>query len=246
MNNNETRELVLQLLDDIETLEKQFKCGDPSPSESRTVLIPILRKWIIDDNFSSIQKLIDKNMHPSFIIIQNDGLKLCEDGYYEYWIEQLNFNQASISSGRVARKYIKDNKVLAPNRRSQTVIKSIPQKSRIFFNQKIMFWEKIFYTRSDFIKWHANKLGGIHYDFKRKINEGHINAIKNAFGFEVNGNNYQILLGNDIEVGRANIHRRQHIYDTIELVAIDTARVFLEGIDKAKPVILALLSEIPV
>ena len=240
--NDETRELILQLLDDTLTLEKQLKYSVPSPSESRAVLIPILRKWINDDNFFHIQKLIEKSKHPLFTINKDDGPTLCEDGYYERWMGLIIFNNIGIATAQVAKKYIKNGEVKASKRSQNATIKAIPQRASIFFDQKIMFWKNNFYTRRNFIKWHANKLGGVHYDFERKTDEAHINEIKNTFGFEVKGNNYQMLVGNDIEIARADIQRRQYIYDTTELVAIDTARIFMEGINKAKSDILALLS----
>jgi hypothetical protein len=42
-----------------------------------------------------------------------------------------------------------------------------------------------FYTRTDVVKWLANRLGGAHLDFRRKDDETHIDEIKNYFGIEL-------------------------------------------------------------
>jgi len=85
---------------------------------------------------------------------------------------------------------------------------------------------------------HANKLGGVHLDFRRKQDETHINEIKNYFGFEIIGNNHHMLVGDQIDQGRSDPARRQQIYDATELIAIDTGRIFADGINNSKEMFL--------
>jgi hypothetical protein len=51
---------------------------------------------------------------------------------------------------------------------------------------------------------HANALGGVLFDFCKQDDEAHIKEIKNYFGFEVKGNNSQMLMGDSIAQGRAD------------------------------------------
>lgn len=40
-----------------------------------------------------------------------------------------------------------------------------------------------------------------------------------------------MLVGQDIEIARADPARRDRVYDATELVTLDTARIFAKGID---------------
>ena len=108
----------------------------------------------------------------------------------------------------------------------------------------MLFWKGTFYTRLDILKWLANTLGGVHLDLKRTDAEVHIAEIKDSFGFEIKdtGNNYQMLVGKEIEQGRADRLRRPFIYNVTELIAIDTARIFVSGIRNAEEHFLTCLA----
>lgn len=69
----------------------------------------------------------------------------------------------------------------------------------------------------------------------------HIDEIKNYFGFELKGSNHQMLVGDEIGVGRANPARRQQIYDATELIAIDTARIYASGVRTSEQAFVDLL-----
>lgn len=106
----------------------------------------------------------------------------------------------------------------------------------------MFFWKERFYTRQDIIKMHANMLGGVHFDFRRADDEAHIKEIKNYFGFEMKGNNYQMLVGNEIEVARSDVARRAKVYDATELIVMDSARIFAKGVDGSEKLLSKLLS----
>lgn len=153
----------------------------------------------------------------------------CNEGVYEHWMDMVQFRTIGIAIGKIAEKYLgKDGRPNVPLGNNN--IPAMPQRASAFFDQKMFFWKGRFYTRTDVIKMHANALGGVHFDLKRADDEQQIREIKNYFGFEIQGTNNQMLIGNDISVARADPTRRQQVYDATELVAMDTARIFAEGV----------------
>jgi hypothetical protein len=88
---------------------------------------------------------------------------------------------------------------------------------------------------------HANTLEDAHFDFKRAHAESHIIEIKNYIGFEIAGNDKKMLSGHEITEGRADLARRERIYDATEIVAIDTARIFASGVRASWDAFSALL-----
>jgi len=239
---SDDRELIQQLLDDVGILEDQFLIGIPKPPATRAVLAPILRRWVAEALFFKAQKLI-MPVKVNFAIMSNaHATKLCEDGVYEHWMGVVVFGQIGVGKSQVAQKYLgPDGKPTIPLG-DRAVAPPEPQKAKRFFEQKMFFWKGQFYTRADVIKMHANALGGVHFDFRRTEDETHINEIKNYFGFELKGNNSQMLVGNDISLGRADPARRQQVFDATELVAMDTARIFADGIRASQGAFSSLLT----
>ena len=60
----------------------------------------------------------------------------------------------------------------------------IDDKAKAFFNQRLFWWNGQFYTRSDLIKFLANKLGGVHYELGRDKTDARIEEIQNHFGIQ--------------------------------------------------------------
>src|SRR5829696_4316725 len=60
----------------------------------------------------------------------------------------------------------------------------INDKAKAFFNQRFFWWNGQFYTRSDLIKFLANKLGGVHYELGRDKTDARIEEIQNHFGIQ--------------------------------------------------------------
>jgi hypothetical protein len=234
-----SKELIHHLLEDTLILSKQLAASPPPPVTARTSFAPILRKWISEGLFFQAQKLIPSNPITFEIISDPQATKLCQAGVYEEWMSMIHFGTVGIGTGRIAKKYLgADGKTTAdmgppPNHQPA------PQKASIFFNQKILFLKGNSYTRTDIIKMLANKLGGVHFDAKI---ETHVTEIRNHFGFEIKGSNYQMLIGNEIAEGRADQQRRERIYDAIELIAIDTGRIFANGIGTSEPSLRTLLA----
>jgi len=108
----------------------------------------------------------------------------------------------------------------------------------------MFYWKDQFFTRTEILGIHANRLGGVHLDFRRRENETHIDELTQYFGIEVTGNNLQILVGDSIREAKADATRRPTTYDAMELVAIDTATIFTKGLKDSDDQIQALLNSL--
>lgn len=228
------RELVLQLLDDVSVIEDQFRSQRPKPATVRTVLVPILRRWIVEQLFYRTQKMILPQQVCFPIRRHQHFVDLCRRGVYVHWMGLIEFEQVGVGAGQIAPRYLGPDGPTVPIKAPESDNEPAPQRARAFFEQKMFFWKGEFYRRHDVIIMHANALGGVHLNFRRRDDEQHINEIKNYFGFEVralgNNKNLQMLKGQDIASARADPGRRPNVYDATELVAMDTARIFAQGI----------------
>jgi hypothetical protein len=234
------RELVLQLFDDVVILETQFSMGVPKSPLARAVLVPILRRWIVEGVFFKAQKLIQPDQVRFAVSSNSQAIQQCEAGLVVEWMELMIFGTTGVSFSRVPPEHIGPDH--QPATYSKSSFQPSPQRPKIFFEQKMFFGKGQFYTRYDVIKMHANALGGVHFDASRMQNESHINEIKTAFGFELKGGYSNMLMGEEIDRRRADPVRRQTTYDATELVAIDTARIFAAGVRASESAFLALLA----
>jgi hypothetical protein len=229
------RELLQQLLDDAGILS-QFAAQRPAPAMIRTTFAPVLRKWIVEGDFFKARKLIRDHEAKFEITTVTDDVKLCKAGVFESWMAAFRFEDLLIGFRIAADKQ-------SDNTPSQPKPYTAYHKASVLFNQNVFYWKKQFYTRKDVIKLHANKLGGAHLDFGRKADEIHIDEIKNYCGFEILPHTQQMLVGRDIEIARADPSRRDRVYDATELVALDTARVFADGVLASRAAVEAAIRE---
>jgi hypothetical protein len=234
------RELLQQLLDDVGILEDKFRIEVPKPSVARTIFVPILRRWIAEDLFFKVQKFIlPKKVE--FLIPNHDGaIKLCEMGVYEYWMGLVMFGGIGAAIRKIAQQHLGlGGKPLSePDDRDY---EEKPRKAKAFFEQRMFFWKGTFYTRVDVIRMNAIALGGIHFDPRKAQGKPHIREVKNIFGYEIKGNINQMIIGDEISAGRADPVRRQQVYDATELIAMDTARIFANGIRASEQAFNTLL-----
>lgn len=233
------RELIQQLLDDAEILEAPFVGGVPKPSATRAVFSPILRRWVAEGLVHQVQKLMRPEELQFEIFNSGPDVKLCKAGVYEHWMGMVMFDTLGVATGRLTENYRGPN--AKPVRRMDPG-KPVPHRVSDFVDQRIFFWKERFYTRQGIIKMHANMLGGVHLDFKRVDDEAHIKEIKNYFGFEIKGNNCQMLIGAEIERARSDVSRRSQVYDATELIVMDTAKIFARGISASKNALGKLLA----
>jgi hypothetical protein len=233
------RELILQLLDDVNLIEEHFSKNLLSPSAAKSFFAPILRRWIIDGEFYQVLLIIKPKEILFEITSDANAIKLCKAGIYEHWMNLIELNGVGISTSRLVPKYIEQ-----PPENPMQDSRS-PQKASIFFKQKVFFLKGKFYTREDVIKMLSNTLGGVHINFHKHESEQHINEIKNYFGLDwANPKNIRMLLGEEIEALREDVERRKSIYDSMELVTIDTARTFSKSVIASKGILLERLKEL--
>jgi hypothetical protein len=204
-----------------------FAADQPKPVLIRSTFVPLLRKWIVEDGFFKAAKLVRPHAPTFEIVTIPNAIKLCKAGVYEHWMAMIQFGAIGVGTGLLTEIHRESPPV------SLNPVKAL-HPAQSLFKQKMFFWKDRFYTRHDVVWIHANRLGGVHLDFRRKANETHIDEIKNYLGFEVQPHTYQMLIGRDIEVARADPARRDRIYDATELVAMDTARIFAKGISDSR------------
>jgi len=147
----------------------------------------------------------------------------------------MEVNSIGLSIGQIASARLQDRRPQAP------IPAPAKQPVKHFINQKMFYWKECFYTRSDVIRWLANRFGGAHLDFRRQADEQHIDEIKNYFGLEMIGTNHKMLIGQEIADGRADPQRRPRIYDATELIAADSARIFAIGVASSAAALNSLL-----
>jgi hypothetical protein len=228
----ESRELVFQLLDDVGVIEAQFRSGEPKPAVGRTIFVPILRRWTAEGLFYRVQQLILPDRVKFDVYSSEISIAFCKNGYLEEWMEMVIFKGVGVSSARYDQQFIIDDQLIIPD---STKIDLTPAKRSLrtkqFSKQKVFYWKKQFYTKTDVIKMHANRLGGVHFDFPGD-DERHIDEIKNSHGYEVDDSQIRMLLRDEVYRARTDPARRDRIYDATELVAIDSARTFATAIRK--------------
>ena len=164
------RELVQVLLDDVALIENKLLVALPSPPEIRAMFSPILRKWMLEPQFHRLQKLIRPRTMRFPIIGNGQAVKLCEAGQFEHWMGVMFIGTIGVSTAQVAQKH------LGKKPPSPRVPAAVPQLAKHFFGQKMFYWKDAFYTRTDMVKWLANRFGGAHLDFQRADDEAHIDS----------------------------------------------------------------------
>lgn len=235
---NDEQELIFQLLEDAVTLKRQFSWDPisqvwdgPSPAITRASLTPILRRWISEGQFYRAQMLVQPHKVTFNIPNQGHDLKLCAAGVYEHWMGEVSYSGIGISAGLLAQKYRNNPHLIA---RPPSAPKASLHSAKEFFEQKMFFWKGRTYTRRDAITFLANTLGGVHLDLDKAKKFEHILALKNYLGFEVTGKNIQMLTGLQVEEARQDFLRRERVYDSMELLCLDTAKIFFEAVASSK------------
>jgi hypothetical protein len=224
---DQDRELILQLLDDVQLLERKVAYDLPSPTDLRATFSPVLRRWIIDGAFFLVQKLLTERVLFE-MYSRTDDVKWCQAGIYTWWMGTIySGNGIAIGTNRLAQKYA-DNRDLIPERRKPFLIS---QKAKMFFGQPCFLWKEKLYTREDAIKFLANKLGGTHYAMDRHKKEIHVQEIQSQFGVIYDSpGNARILAPGELLALRADPNTRDRVFDAIQLTVGDTASIFCKGI----------------
>lgn len=234
---SEEVEMVLQLLEDVAAIEAANVARFPTAVELRTVFTPILRRWIADGGFFTIQKLLASPL--TFTTYSHvDDVTACKLGAYKWWMGPVDCGEGLIVKPAVStRKY-------APGELQERKLFEIAQKAKLFFEQKMFWWKGQFYTREDLIKFAANKLGGVHYDLNRNLSFSHVEEIQNHFAIQYRHElkDIYIVPPGEIAALRTNPEVRSDLYDAIQLCVGDTANIFVRGIQRSADKIRALLN----
>ena len=233
----EHKELLLQLFEDVNALERGIIVGLPSSDELRTLVTPILRRWMVDGVFHQVQRILPIPIMFE-IYSRTDEVQACKAGAYKWWMGIVDCgHKLMIGPG------VRSGKFVEGQFQNRGLFK-IKQKAKLFFSQEAFWWKGQFYSRTDLIKFMANKLGGIHYDLDRNQSEGHIEEIQNHFAilYERAKNNIQIVSPPDIPKFRNDQDLRKNLYDAIQLNIGDTAFIFASGIRAVENDLRLLLS----
>lgn len=221
------RELVHQLLEDVETILGVPNFPRPSPAIVRTIFVPVLRRWIVEPNFFAAQKLLRGQEIKFEVAINGNAAKLCEVGYYEHWMAVVLFGRIGVGASQVSQEFW--DKLLPF---SLGEFRQLPHPASTFE-----------------VEMHTSQFVGVQTDhiataIELPLPKKHLlrDEIKNYFGFDGEAVPWRMMKGDEIAVARADPNRRANIYDATELVALDTARIFAKGIDFSAALFKALLT----
>lgn len=233
------RELLQVLVDDVNLIERALAQGVPQPHELRASFSPILRRWLVEDQLGRVLRLIRPHALKFSIVGNAWQVNLCKSGYYEHWMGLMVIGSLGVGTAQVSAAHL-DEKAPPPGTQAPT---TAMQSAKHFSGQQMFYWRGEFYTRVDVIRWLANKFGGAHLDFRRQADEQHVDEIRNYFGVEITEpNNLKMLIGQEVADGRSDMQRRQRVYDAADMIALDTARIFAEGVRSSIHAIHDLLS----
>lgn len=137
---------------------------------SLRIASPILRRLLIDGMLGSVARMLKKQ-------IQIMAPLICARQKFEN-ISEIAFYQCGGAKykGTIIQSAYILNRTLSPQERTElyelgkdVIDKSCPVKLSIFLKQISFVITGIAVNREEVIKYVANKLGGAHYDSKRKI-----------------------------------------------------------------------------
>lgn len=202
----------------------------PSPQAARAIIAPILRRWISEQLLHRVQRLFGPKMLTFPLLEMPNTVERCSAGLIEHWFTATELGGVAISMS-LPKSSVPAN-LAGLDTSGDGHGGWVRRPVRAFFEQKVFFWQGRFYTRAQILSAQANKRGGVHLDFNRAAKDAHVDALPLFFGVEVSGTNYQILVGQDIQLAKLNRARRQNTYDAFDLVAIDSARIFVLGVDE--------------
>lgn len=177
---SDDKELVSQLLEDVQILEDQFAEGLARPSATRAIFAPILRRWLVEGLFFKAQQFVLPHQVNFPIRSNAKTLKLCKAGFYIHWMGLVEVNQFAVSTMLPDVEVLKKQGMAGSELHDPASQFVMPQRAKSFFDQRMFYWKSRFYTRMDILKMHANALGGVHFDFRKATTEAHIKEISNA------------------------------------------------------------------
>jgi hypothetical protein len=223
-NNAQIDLMIQELYEDCYLLNQHFGgFGNMSSLPLiRTLASPILRRWICDRNFSIIPRFCKQpirfNVHHS-----QQAVKLCKAGVAKRWIEMMPTMGVSIGHFQSS-----DNRT---NPYDQVTAIRVPFDYKAFCIQKLVFYKGRFYTRTDFVNFVANKLGGTHLRKPSFGKHQEIFEASNQLGFGVKEGKVLIVAEEDMSDRRkVEETNKCTVYDLSFLATLDTSRIFAETV----------------
>ncbi|MBB2670698.1 UNVERIFIED_ORG: hypothetical protein GGE44_000239 [Rhizobium esperanzae] len=130
--------LIHQLLDDINVLKLLTpENGRPSPEMTRTAIAPILRRWICDQLFHQVQRLLRQKIIRFEIWENKQAVENCAQGYMHHWLSMINLGTFLVGAGLPKEQFIAaDGKWTFPMGEASKV----RYPSHKFFNQIVIYW----------------------------------------------------------------------------------------------------------
>jgi len=102
------RELIYQLLEDASTLRGLVdENRRPTPQAARAIIAPILRRWIWEQTFSFVQKLLRPHVVKFPLFPMKAMIELCERGIVEHWMSMISVQGLAVSTALPRAAYIK-------------------------------------------------------------------------------------------------------------------------------------------
>jgi len=194
---DDSSEIVHQLLEDVSVLDQQFLGGlvRPSPEISRTVLSPILRRWICEQTFHRVQRLLGQTHMVRFEVWdEDDAIAHCQKRHFNTWMAMASLGPFIFGMGNARDEFVKPDGTWTFSVRGEKS-KRVRRPSRLFFEQQVFYWKDRLYRRHDIVSFQANKRGGVHYDSRRKDDESNLDDLARSVGFEIVGTHHQMLVG---------------------------------------------------
>ncbi len=213
-------ERILSLLEDADKLNKLLAGAKPDVTNIRALGGVILRKWLLNNE---IKRVVDRLQGRELKIehISNSTAEAnLRNGRYGLWVGNFSFNdivlQVEVPATEGEARLIKSGC-------SEQKLSSFKN----FKKQRVCHVLGKTFTRQEVINFHANQLGGAHFDPDKVASRPTLKRLRETVGYEVNETgNIKMRLGSEILVAKKDPSRRQDIYDLADLIVLDAAKRF--------------------
>jgi hypothetical protein len=197
--------------EDLEALERHASGVNVTASDLRQIVAPILRRWLVDDLIHRVQHGLNQK-----ILIASDDLRAliraCEKGNVKFFAGV----KATIDGTPISNFVFGNNSVQLDLPAKSNELSSL--KISDFARQRVLFGNQIFATRSDIIKFVANKWGGVHLDSKLtdKV-QLMIDEMRFYYGFKMESGRLQLVINFD---GSFRVQKRSFSNDFLDLALL--------------------------
>lgn len=195
----------------------------PRPEVIRSVISVILSKWSEGNGISQLQRYLGKDAVRIPALDFGRAIQCCNDGTLRTWIGPLALFDTQVG---VAGAESPDKQGLFdPNSMKDTELR-VTQ----FFEQQIAYIDNEFIRRKQIVDYARNK-GGAHLsDGKTKERLEQFRLLQGVV-FDRRKNTISLSGGAHLEEAQNSLSSEKGAYDSVQLVVLDTARRFVNGID---------------